>query len=174
MVMRLLNCLGVYLGDDEALMKPNPVDNPAGYWEVQAITDFNDDLLKAMGGSWDKPPTLEPGWSRRPEFDAFHPRAQALLASYEGRGLWGWKDPRVMLTLEFWQQTVPDLKLVLCLRNPLEVGQSLSANRPMRYLQRAQAVELWLSYHQRLLQTITLDDLIVTHYESYARSAVYR
>ena len=167
MVMRLLNCLGVYLGADETLMKPSPVDNPAGYWEVQAIADLNDDLLKTLGGTWENPPPTPIGWSQRPEFQPFYERAQTLLAPYAEHERWGWKDPRLMLTLEFWRSVVPDLKLILCLRNPLEVARSMSADRPMRHLQFEQALNLWLRYHEQLLQSVNPSDLIITHYESY-------
>ena len=38
---------------------------------------------------------------------------------------WGWQDPRTSLILPFWLACVPDLKIVVCLRNPLEVAVSL-------------------------------------------------
>ena len=40
-------------------------DNPVHY-ESRALTDFDDTLLGALGGSWSAPPVLDPGWERSP------------------------------------------------------------------------------------------------------------
>ena len=37
-------------------------DNPKGYFEVQAIVQLDDELLAHLGGAWDQPPVLDPGW----------------------------------------------------------------------------------------------------------------
>ena len=47
-------------------MKPGP-DNPAGYWENRDIKELNDEVFTHLGGSWDQPPVLDPGWEQRPE-----------------------------------------------------------------------------------------------------------
>ena len=36
-------------------MPPGP-DNAAGYWEIQPIKEFDDELLAHLGGAWDFPP----------------------------------------------------------------------------------------------------------------------
>ena len=38
---------------------------------------------------------------------------------------WGWKDPRNSLTLRFWQGLLPKLKVIIMVRNPLEVAYSM-------------------------------------------------
>src|SRR5262249_17514524 len=58
---RALQLLGVSLGRAEGLMVPGP-DNPAGYWENRDVKELNDELLARLGGSWDQPPVLDPGW----------------------------------------------------------------------------------------------------------------
>src|SRR5690606_14891802 len=54
-----------------------------------------------------------------------------------------------------------------CLRNPLEVSYSLSTGEPLRKLDRLQALKLWQTYYETILQQDIVDKLVITHYESY-------
>jgi glycosyltransferase involved in cell wall biosynthesis/2-polyprenyl-3-methyl-5-hydroxy-6-metoxy-1,4-benzoquinol methylase len=166
MITRLLNLCGLYLGPDDEMMQASD-DNPEGYWENQHFTNFNDEILSLLGGRWDVPPNVEPGWAQGPRFDPLRHRVSGLAAGFDTHAPWGWKDPRNCITLEFWLSAFPDLKLVLCMRNPLEVARSLSTGKPLRNLAYDQALRLWVTYHERILQTIKPDRLIVTHYDTY-------
>ena len=147
LAMRALNLLGVALGDSSTLLPADPVDNPAGYWEQQAIIDINNELLLAMGGpSW-APPELRPGWSRAAELEPQRERARRLLDDQFGRlPLWGFKDPRTSLTLEFWRELVPDMSFVVCLRRAEEVVASLLARDPDGPLSAEYWARLWVRY----------------------------
>jgi len=166
MITRLLNLCGLYLGPDDEMMRASD-DNPEGYWENQHFTNFNDEILSLLGGRWDAPPDVEPGWSQAPRFDPLRHRVAGLAAGFDAHAPWGWKDPRNCITLEFWLSVFPDLKLLLCMRSPLEVARSLSTGKPLRDLKYDQAVRLWVTYHERILQTVKPDRLIVTHYDTY-------
>ena len=167
MVTRLLNLNGLYLGPDDALMPPHAEDNPRGYWEHLEISALNDALLEELGGSWNQPPAMQPGWHQEPALDALRQRARTLIAGFDEHALWGFKDPRCCLTLAFWQDLIPDLKLVLCVRNPREIALSLSEGNPTRLLTQQQALHLWSVYHERLLSVVSLDQLTLTHYAAY-------
>ena len=166
-IARMLNLCGVYLGPDDQMMRADPEDNPEGYWENQLITDFNDELLAALDATWHTPPRIAPGWAKDGRFDPWRYRARGLMADLAGAEHWGWKDPRNCLTLEFWLSVFPDLKLLLCLRNPLEVARSLSTGKPLRTLSFEEALELWADYHERVVMSVDPDRLIVTHYDAY-------
>jgi hypothetical protein len=126
MTMRVLNLLGVDIGPEVGLVEPGP-GGPKGFWEQREIIKLNDRLLRRQGGSWRKPPQLTPGWEESPELEPEREQARALLeASFGGRQLWGWKDPRVSLTTAFWQRLVPGLRFVICLRNPIDTADSIS------------------------------------------------
>jgi len=108
-------------------MKPRE-DNPQGFSEHQPITDLNDEILSMLGGNWHRPPSPPPGWARDPRFDDLKRRAGRLLEEDFGNApVWGWKDPRTCLTLPFWQQLVPSMRYVICVRSPLDVALSLQA-----------------------------------------------
>src|SRR5439155_5522042 len=96
------------------------------------------------------------------------PAARALLAEFEEHEPWGWKDPRTSLTLPFWQ-TLVEPKLVVCLRNPLEVAVSLHRRNSLSY---TLAVALWHDYNERVLAATPAEGRVVTHYDAYFRDAL--
>ena len=145
LVARLLNVLGVELGPTEHLMRPSSA-NPAGHWESRLIKEINDEILQLHGGSWHEPPELPPGWERAAELAELRRAARELVeADFSGFDLWGFKDPRNSLTLPFWQRVLGPMRYVVCLRNPLDVAQSLRA-REEESIPIDQGLRLWLRY----------------------------
>jgi hypothetical protein len=144
---RALHLLGVSLGAFDRLMVPGS-DNPAGYWENRDIKELNDEVFARLGGAWDLPPVLEPGWELDPNLDALRSRASAVLdaafgaSPREGR-IVGWKDPRLSLLLPFWRTVTPIAATVVVVRHPLEVAASL---RVRNGIELAQSMVLWLRY----------------------------
>ncbi|MCL2935993.1 MAG: glycosyltransferase [Trichodesmium sp. MAG_R02] len=67
--------------------------------------------------------------------------------------IWGWKDPRSTLFLNFWLQLLPDAKFVFVYRSPWEVVDSLyRRNTDEKLLEQPEkAVKMWLNYNQRIL-----------------------
>ena len=101
------------------------------------------DILQQNGGQWDDPPQVV-AWG--PEhFD----RARRMLAQHAQRPLWGFKDPRTLLTIDGWRQLIPDLEPVGIFRHPLSVAHSL-AHRNKFPVEKSLA--LWETYNRRLLE----------------------
>ena len=163
MIARMLNMCGVYLGRDEDVLFQNDY-NSEGYWEHYRIVEFNDDILWHLNGGWDFPP--EPGLieegSRIPL--QYRRRAQKLIGEMNSNAIWGWKDPRNALTFPYWQKLIPNVKVVLCVRNPVEVALSL-AKRGFSSI--AFSGHLWKTYNERALSYVPDENLIVTHYDSF-------
>jgi len=174
MVANLLHLCGVYLGNEDDLM-PASADNQKGYWENREFSRLNDEILAALGGTWDIPPNATPGWVEENRLNALRAKAEVLLEEFRDREPWGWKDPRNSLTLPFWDDLIKirfllgltsNLKLVLCLRNPLEVFRSL---RDREYTPSSEGYKLWLIYSQSVLNASLPGNRIITHYENYFR-----
>src|SRR5215510_12760025 len=163
MVARLLNLCGVYLGRDEELGRSAP-DNKAGFWENPDFVDLNDHLLALVRSGWDLPPAKSEQWAPRRELAAAQTKATELIGRFASNPRWGWKDPRNSLTLPFWLQLIPELKVIVCLRNPLEVARSLTRRNGTSL---AFALNLWQSYNQRVCAFAPKRDRLVTHYEAY-------
>jgi GT2 family glycosyltransferase/regulator of replication initiation timing len=163
MIAKLLNQCGVYLGEEKEMVPATP-DNPEGHWEHTGFVNLNDELLGLWGGGWDRPPSFLADWPNHPTCIRARAKARTLLAKFDGRPAWGWKDPRGTLTFPFWNDLQPDLKVVVCLRNPLEVARSLNRRRLCSY---ALGLDLWNIYTQCILTTTRPEQRIVTHYAAY-------
>lgn len=143
LVSRIVNLLGVSLGPPSGLMEAKP-DNPAGFWENKSITQFNDDLLAALGGRWDDPPVLEDGWEEAESLTPLVDDARRLLDRLFGSAeLAGWKDPRMSMLLPFWRRAADIDRTILVIRHPLAASRSLESRDGMD-LERA--AQLWLRY----------------------------
>lgn len=161
MVARLLNLCGVSLGPERDLIPAGP-DNPEGFWEHAGFVAVNDEILARLGGTWFTPPPMPAGWELLPEIDVLRGVAAAFIARVADAEPWGWKDPRTSLTLPFWRRLVPDLRVVVCVRNPVEVAASLAARNG---IPPGVALDLWLTYYARLMAAA--DRCVVTHYAAY-------
>ena len=164
MVTRLLQVCGLFLGREEEL----GFDSNDGerHFENVRFVALNDEILSRLGGSWNSPPDFPTGWETRPELEALTVQAKKLTKRLSNQYYWGWKDPRNSLTLPFWRRIAPDLRVVICLRNPLEVGHSL---RKRGDLIGIPLFLLWLTYYRELLSAIPPQQRVITHYESYFR-----
>jgi hypothetical protein len=134
----MLEEAGVFLG---GVSRQNP-HNLKGNHENPQIMELHEDLLRANGGSWDNPP-LRVSWSARHEA-----ARDEIIRGYARSEVWGFKDPRTLLTLEGWAKVLPNLARVGIFRHPRLAAQSLQARNGMPI---EQGIELWCFYNERLL-----------------------
>lgn len=164
MVARLLNLCGLYLGPQENMMPPKP-DNPKGFWENMDFAALNESILLHLGGRWNSPPPFtKDGWELDPMLIPLSNKARELTREFTDHEPWGWKDPRTSLTLPFWNHLLPNLKLVICLRNPLAVAHSLQKRNKFSEFH---GIGLWQSYNQSLLTAARSKQYVITHYDAY-------
>ena len=179
LVANLLRRCGLYLGEEDKLLPASP-DNTDGYWEHRDFVSLNEDILLALGSAWDRPsPAVMEGWPYEERFNPSRIRAEVLLSKFADHEPWGWKDPRTSLTLPFWLSLdgilIPfwsgrgkKLKVVVCLRDPLEVFRSL---RDRTFTPSSAGLDLWQTYNEKILESTSPQDRIITHYDSYFRDA---
>lgn len=154
--------LGFYLGSERNMMAPAE-DNPKGFWELDPVRELNDEILAALGGTWDRPPAFPRRWERSRGMAPFRDRARELVRTEFGsRERWAWKDPRASLTLPLWRRVVPAMRYVVCVRNPLEVAQSLERRNGIP-LERG--TELWLTYTAGALRNTAGDPRLLVGFE---------
>src|SRR5215216_1772383 len=163
MIARLLNLCGLYLGQENELLLPG-ADNIQGYWENTRFTLLNDALLSQLNGAWDYPRPVNRGWEKSSKFFYSRSEASKLIQEFSTYKFWGWKDPRNSLTFPFWKGLIPSVKIVVCVRNPLEVVHSLQKRN---YLSPALSFHLWLEYNKTILLDSRPENRIITQYESY-------
>jgi len=166
MVTRLLHACGLYLGRKEELM-PAQADNPDGFWEHLGFVALNDQLLNELGGAWDLPPNANESF-RQPGLDPLRSKARLLIEAFDSMRVWGWKDPRNSLTLPFWQDLLAGLKILIVVRNPLEVAYSMRQRNGTSY---SFALRLWEIYNRRLLEAAKKQEQLFTHYDLFFQNA---
>jgi hypothetical protein len=120
--------------------------NRKGNRENQDIVDINDAVLDYNGGSWEDPPlTLH-------YTDAHLARARAIIYSFPSATLWGFKDPRSLLTWPLWREALAgNYQRVGIFRHPLAVAASLVYRQGSAAMSEAQALRIWHHYNKKLL-----------------------
>ena len=164
MITRLLNIGGLNLGSKNGLLAGNEL-NERGYFESKAINNLGHRLLAELGGAWDYPPLLQPGWELDPSLDDYYHEARNIIEqTFPRDAVWGWKDPRTTLLIPFWTRVIPDLKFVVCIRNPLDMASSYNRMRPHGT---AHYYALWHIYYLLIFSQLRPEQYILTHYERY-------
>ncbi|MGB8355769.1 MAG: sulfotransferase [Chthoniobacteraceae bacterium] len=163
----LLGNAGVYVGENQDFLPEHTGDNPGGLQEHFGFHALNEMLLIHLGGGWDMP-GLPENWVSRKDIEPFREKGRLLIdrmrASSEGRIAWAWKDPRNSLTVQFWSGLLPELRVVMCVRNPLDVALSLQCRNGFS---QAAACRLWLDYYRNLLDNVPEHARVLTFYENY-------
>jgi hypothetical protein len=167
---RLLNISGLYLGPAEEMMAASDA-NETGFWEHLGIYNINLRILELFGGNWEVPPILPAGWTTSDAIQPLRHDAMALVESMNGQAPWGWKEPRTTITLPFWKSLIPDLRVIVCLRNPLDVYSSLIRIRHRRtwpyYGTFEGTMALWRYYTELALRKTRPDERVIINYEEY-------
>ncbi len=165
----IIGLLGVDLGPTERMLRTDPDDNARGYWEQQEIYEINEEILRAFGGAWERPPDFPAGWERSSALAVVRDRARNSLIDLFGAGeeeRWAWKDPRAAVTLPFWRDLIGEMDYVICVRNPADVAASL-VRRGTDELDFDDSVALWLRYMRAALENTRGHRQLILCYEDY-------
>ncbi len=126
--------------------------NPRGFYEHRSIVDFHRRLLaRSDPGGVDIPLLASPAIAVT-EQDSDD--AVRILNGLSRSGLWGWKDPRTLLFIDLWLKLLPDAKLIVPIRHPLEVYYSYLKRIRVPHALRPSAVffPAYARQSQRLLE----------------------
>ncbi len=154
LVASLLRQMGVHMGDQLITADRH---NPHGYFEDTAFLRLQQQMLthcvNRQAAGWH-----DWGWTENEEWHAegtmrFRLRAQRLLQQRAGQKcLWGWKEPRTTLFLDFWDGLATNARYLLLYRFPWEVADSMQRLGAPVFLQHPEyAYPIWCYYNRRLL-----------------------
>ncbi|BAO43437.1 hypothetical protein [Thiolapillus brandeum] len=160
---RVFNLLGARVGQD--LLEAQSGVNARGFWEHQELVAINEALLDALGRHWyDFQPLPDDCWNHKAVGELQTRARKFLSATFPDADMAALKDPRLCLTLPFWQEAARACGwrplVVLALRAPWEVSASLCRRDP---LDPVSAALLWLRYsadsekNSRKLPRVALD-----------------
>jgi sulfotransferase family protein len=166
MVANLLQLCGLSLGPEQKLMGPS-TSNPKGHFEHSGFLKINEALFRHLGGSWDNPPELKPGWEGNAALDAIVRDAEALVKNFADHSHWGWKEPRTTILVPFWKRVIPDLRFVICIRNPIEVARSVAKRNGLSV---SGSAYLWNLYTQAAIRDTADCHRVLSFYQDFFRS----
>jgi hypothetical protein len=135
---------GLFLGEVINYAKFNTKGNK----ENQERMKINNDVLALSGGTWDAPPQALV-WD-----DALRHRRDTHIARYSDIETWGFKDPRTLFTLPFWQEANSHFRFIGTFRHPKAVEKSLMRRGP-GLEPKVPAIELWKRYNLKLLDCLS-------------------
>jgi hypothetical protein len=164
--MSALASLGVYAGSPEDLATGDQ-HNPEGYWENHKIWEQIVGALAVFDLHRDATRSLPENWRDHPQSGALIARfAAAMTSCFQGRQLWGWKDPSATLVLPIVRQVFDDLKLrpryLLAVRHPLDVARSMNARDSVISI--PSSLGIWLHYNLTALHDLPCEDTYVSFY----------
>ena len=157
-----LGALGFNVPAGEVRMD-SPSSNPE-HWESHPLMLHNDDVLNLLGGSWDAPPDLAPGWEHGPAMSLANDPVPLVGAAYPDAGPLVWKDPRSCLLLPYWRTLIPGPR-----------PRCSSGGRPWPWpapcrrrdqLTLVHGLALWERYNLAALEGLRGTDVYVIDYES--------
>lgn len=143
LVASLFEHAGVNLGAQ--LLAPRK-DNPLGFFEDVEFVEFHENALHTRGQDilvtrdFEFTPNAREG-----------EKASRLIAARAERELWGWKDPRTCLFLDFWQERLPDAQVLFVYRHPFDVVLSLARRGEVVGFDFFNALDAWYVYNASCL-----------------------
>jgi len=132
LVAKALHEAGVHMGDD--LLSGLP-DNPEGHFEDMDFLRRNVELLD--GNIWND--------VDRPLLDL---DAGDLIRAKDNKPLWGWKDPRTVLTIDKYYDHLEDPVIVSLFRKPEHVASSMARRGD---ISEDEALELAKAYNRKII-----------------------
>lgn len=132
----ILTRLGIYMG--ESVLSPD-VFNPEGYFENVDFLNFDRTLCRFSTKLEDS--FIDWGWANDERMDPnkieeFVDCAKKLIYDRRHLRVWGWKDPRTSLLLDFWDKIIPHAKYIFVYRHPSEVCESVSKLKGIEVFQK--------------------------------------
>ncbi|MEO0769047.1 MAG: sulfotransferase [Cyanobacteria bacterium J06649_4] len=142
----VLQAAGIHIG--ETLMGPGP-GNRLGHFEDMDLYSLHYDVLAYLGIHTD-------GWETQSGLQMpqqFLPAVNDLLhRKQQVDRVWGWKEPRTTLFLDFWKQALPTAKFVFVYRNPWDVVDSLFRRGDRIFDSNPEAaIEAWMTYNTAII-----------------------
>ncbi len=144
LIASLVQRAGVHLGAQ--LLEAN-AQNPRGFFEDVEFYEFHERALRERGKHILVNRAFR--FSPTPEEDA---RANELIAARTQNELWGWKDPRTSLFLEFWRAKIPHAHFLFVYRHPFDVLLSLMRRNQLHMVGLLEGLESWYAYNHALVE----------------------
>jgi len=130
MTTRVINLMGIFLGETENMMPANKDVNAEGFWEHLKIVDIHDEILNEFNSSWESTKPLPDKWWQLPKIEEYRDKLIKLIETeFSNHSIWAFKDPRTCVMLPLWKEIFGILNIepmfVIPIRNPVDIANSL-------------------------------------------------
>ncbi len=145
MASYLQHC-GIPIGDK---LKEAGAGNRLGHFENKSFLEFHKRILAANNANMYVPR------KKLVVSESQHNDALSLVRrNSEKYDLWGWKEPRTSLVIDFWCTVIPSAYFVILYRDPMKVVESLYRRMKARYkYARPWLAPLsWIHYNRVLIE----------------------
>ncbi|MFZ4462630.1 MAG: sulfotransferase family protein, partial [Bacteroidales bacterium] len=122
LVAQIIAKWGAFMGDD--LMRADKF-NPDGYWEFNPLFRFHEKLLEKTNNQWFAP---SEDINVKELVNEFGDEARELVKLMDKGGkIWCWKDPRISLFMDFWNEILTGREIIYIVVNrpPNDIASSL-------------------------------------------------
>lgn len=141
----ILNKAGLHVG---IRLNPGAPGNSRGYFENLDFVRLNERILSSFGYP-------KEGWtfSHIDKIPAhFYDEALETISLNGTQNMWGFKDPRTTLMLDFWHEVLPQGRFLLTARAPWQVADSLIRRGDLFFKNNPHlAIEIWHTYNENIL-----------------------
>jgi hypothetical protein len=144
LIANVLSQAGINIG--KKLIEADP-RNPHGFFEDVGFYEFHQQALYNRG----KTPYVKQALDFKPTLAEME-QAKTLIRQRGNSSLWGWKDPRTCLFLEFWHQLLPQARYLFVYRHPLEVLISFVRRREAHTVGLLEGIASWMVYNSEILE----------------------
>lgn len=156
----LVAAMGAYAGAPEEMLAPSP-DNPKGFFERKDVLAANRLIMQHHHSNWHDTGRYDTQTAPLPQ--ALEDRLARITAHMQAHAPCMLKDPRFCFTLPYWLKHSAAPILLLAIRHPAAIAQSLHTRNQMPL---EQALALWENYMTRALHHTANLPLIPVRYET--------
>lgn len=150
LVTRLLNLMGVYLGEGPDLLPGQP-DNPKGFWERSDVQQLHEEMLSRFDSAWFDITGFNAKHADNAVRQEFEDKANRILSILEPHRPWAIKDPRLCLFFPWWARLLEAPVVIYVVRAPWEVAASL---RKRNGFPLAVGAAIWELYNRHALEAV--------------------
>lgn len=135
--------------------------NQKGNQENPEIFRLNEALLNHNDSAWNNPINKKLNWDK-----SLEERRDQVLEKYNLlQKPWGIKDPRMLLTYDFWKESLPNHALIGSIRHPKAVALSLAARKNL-CVPMESGYRLWKIYNESLIRIYKDKPFPVVNFDS--------
>lgn len=166
MITHILEQFGCFIGRDDEILAPAP-DNPKGFYERLDVKELNDWVLRELGYKWNRLANFSLAEVNLELKDEFFRRINKIFQSIDDGKPIVFKDPRICLILELWQEAIEIDHLIIVIRNPVHIAASLRRRNGMEIIH---SLFLWEKYMQLMLSQIRTIPFTILNYSEFIKS----